>query len=71
MTHRVGTKGQVVIPKSIRDALDLRAGDEVEFVLGEKGVRVEPARANRRLRGLLAGYDLSATLEADRRTEPK
>ena len=71
MTHRIGAQGQVVIPKSIRDALDLRPGDEVEFELGDGGVRVEPARTHRRLRGLLAGYYLAGTLEADRRVEPR
>ena len=31
MPHLVGTKGQVVIPKEIRDALGIRPGQEVEF----------------------------------------
>lgn len=35
---RVTSKGQVTIPKIVRDALDLRAGDELMF-------RVERSRA--------------------------
>jgi AbrB family looped-hinge helix DNA binding protein len=35
---RVTSKGQVTIPKSVRDALDLHVGDEVVF-------RVERSRA--------------------------
>jgi antitoxin PrlF len=35
---RVTSKGQVTIPKSVRDALDLREGDELMF-------RVERSRA--------------------------
>ena len=35
---RITSKGQVTIPKRVRDALDLRAGDEVLF-------RVERRRA--------------------------
>lgn len=31
MTHRVGPKGQVVIPKALRDGLGLSNGDEVVF----------------------------------------
>jgi bifunctional DNA-binding transcriptional regulator/antitoxin component of YhaV-PrlF toxin-antitoxin module len=29
MTGRIGTKGQIVIPKSIRDQANLHPGDEV------------------------------------------
>jgi antitoxin PrlF len=35
---RITSKGQVTIPKSVRDALDLQVGDEVVF-------RVERSRA--------------------------
>lgn len=71
MTYRIGPKGQVVIPKPIRDALDLQPGDEVEFQLEDGVARLEPARVRRRLGGLLAGHDLIGMLEADRRSEPK
>jgi antitoxin PrlF len=40
MTHRVGPKGQVVIPKAIRDELGIEPGDEVVFELDGKDVRV-------------------------------
>ncbi|WP_371878717.1 AbrB/MazE/SpoVT family DNA-binding domain-containing protein [Conexibacter sp. DBS9H8] len=33
MTVRVGEKGQVVIPKAIRDIAGLQPGDEVDFEL--------------------------------------
>ncbi len=71
MTYRLGPKGQVVIPKPIRDALELEPGDEVHFELEHGGVRLEPARIRRRLDGLLAGHDLIGMLEADRRSEPR
>jgi len=37
-TARLTSKGQVTIPKAVRDALDLHAGDEIVF-------RVERTRA--------------------------
>ena len=60
-----------MIPKPIREALDLHPGDEVDFELENGAVRLEPARVERRLRGLLAGHDLVGALEADRRAEPR
>jgi AbrB family looped-hinge helix DNA binding protein len=69
MTSRVGPKGQVVIPKRIRDQLGIVPGDDVDFALEEGAVRVEPVRFRPSLRGALAGVALTEALEADRRTE--
>ena len=33
----VTSKGQVTIPKEVRDRLRLRTGDQLDFVVGEKG----------------------------------
>ena len=38
---RIGPKGQVVIPKKIRDEKKLLPGDEVFVVLDEKGILIE------------------------------
>jgi len=38
---RVTTKGQVTIPKGIRDRLDIRPGSEVEFVERDNVVVLE------------------------------
>ena len=40
MTHKVGAKGQVVIPKEIRDQIGIHPGDEVVFEPDGKDVRV-------------------------------
>jgi AbrB family looped-hinge helix DNA binding protein len=68
MTYRVGPKGQVVIPKAMRDRLGIGPGGEVDFVLEDGAVRVEPVRERPSLRGRFAGLGLTAALEADRRS---
>lgn len=40
MTHRVGVKGQVVIPKAIREEIGIKPGDEVVFEPDGRDVRV-------------------------------
>lgn len=71
MTHKVGPKGQVVLPKHMRDALGLQPGDEVDFEMEDNAIRVEPVRRYAGLRGSLASKDLVAELERDRRAEPR
>lgn len=43
---RVTTKGQVTIPKEIRDRLGIGPGSEVEFLPTEDGVRVVAVNEN-------------------------
>jgi AbrB family looped-hinge helix DNA binding protein len=45
---KVTSKGQITIPKAIRDELGLLPGAEVEFIPDEGEVRVRRSRANRR-----------------------
>ena len=40
---RVQERGQVTIPKEIRERLDLKKGDLVTFVETEEGVMIKPA----------------------------
>lgn len=39
--NRITTKGQVTIPKAVRERLGLRPGDEIEFVEDNGGVRLK------------------------------
>src|ERR1039458_2560373 len=59
MTSRVGPKGQVVIPKEMRDRLGIVPGDEVDFALENNAVRIEPVHEMQSLRGRLAGLGKS------------
>ena len=69
MTSRVGPKGQVVLPKGVRDKLGIRPGDEV--VVEETGgeARVRRVETDKGLRGLLKRGDPIARLEAEHRRE--
>ncbi len=69
VTHRIGAKGQVVIPKELRERADLHPGTEVEFELD--GDRVVLARRidRSRLGGRFRGSGMAANLLADRARE--
>ena len=73
MTQRVGAKGQVVIPKEIRDELGLQPRAEVDFERDGGSVRILPTgqAATRGLRARYASSGLAAALLADRRREPR
>ncbi len=69
MTHRVGRKGQVVIPKAFRDAIRLEPGDEVTFSQEGSALRLERVVSPDALMGRLAGHRLVEALEKDRQAE--
>jgi AbrB family looped-hinge helix DNA binding protein len=48
MSTTVTSKGQVTIPKNLRDYLGLQAGDQVDFVFADDGsVRLQPTQSNK------------------------
>jgi len=69
MTHRVGRKGQVVIPKAYRKAIRLEPGDEVTFSQEDDAIRLERVVSPDTLMGSLAGHRLVDDLEKDRQKE--
>ena len=71
MTHKVGPKGQVVIPKRLREQLGLQPGDEVTFWLDGDHVVVDPVRSDRPLHGRFAGHDLTLMLERERAADDR
>ncbi|MCU0272377.1 MAG: AbrB/MazE/SpoVT family DNA-binding domain-containing protein [Acidimicrobiales bacterium] len=69
MTHRVGPKGQVVIPKELRDALGIEPGDEVSFWRDGDHVALRPTRHRPPLRGRFRGSPLTDELLAEREAD--
>ena len=74
---RVGEKGRLVIPASIREALDIKVGDEVELRIADNELRLSTlktriVRAQQRLRRFIKpGRSLSDELIAERREAAK
>jgi antitoxin PrlF len=54
-TSTITSKGQITLPKEVRDHLGVREGDRLDFIIASDGaVRVQPLFGSvRRLRGLL------------------
>ena len=69
MTHRVGPKGQVVIPKELRDELGIEPGDEVSFWRHDDHVAVRPAGRRPPLRGRFEGSSLVDELAREREAD--
>jgi antitoxin PrlF len=71
MTHRVGAKGQVVIPKELRDRVGIHPGTEVDFELENGHIVVKPIRRTSTLGGRFRGSNMAAKLLEDRAREPR
>jgi len=63
-------KGQITLPKSIRERLDVEAGDRIEFIESEQGFLVVSApRDIRSLRGIVGRLTKRVTIETMNRIE--
>jgi len=71
MTSKVGPKGQVVIPKPIRDNLGIRPGDRVVVDQDGRDVRISKAGTAEDLRGSLPPSEIDplAVLMDERRRD--
>lgn len=71
MTTRIGAKGQVVIPKAIRDQAKLHPGDEVEVAFTQEQIVIIARRNSQPLGGRFAQSGMAGRLLEDRRREPR
>ena len=61
LVSKVFANGSTTLPKPVRDALGIKAGDTVRYVISEKGVQVLRTRSVHELAGMLA-RDEQATI---------
>lgn len=70
MTQRMGAKGQVVIPKDMRERVGLGPGADVDFEPRDDGIVVRRADSRSSLRGRFSGSGMAGRLLEDRKREP-
>lgn len=65
MQATITSKGQITVPKAVRDRLHLNPGDKIEFLVDEDGtVRVIPVTASlRQLKGMVPKPDRVVSLD--------
>ena len=59
----ITSKGQTTLPKAVREALSVQAGDRVRYIIQDGEVRIVPVRPVSRLFGILRHDGPVATLE--------
>ena len=64
-TAKLTSKGQMTIPKAVRDSLRLKSGDEVEFVVQPEGAALMIPKTGRLadLKGFLSRPERALTVE--------
>jgi len=64
MNVTITSKGQVTIPKAIRNKLQLKTGDKLEFILHQNSVEIIPVGGSvRRLKGMVPKPDKAISLD--------
>ncbi len=59
----ITSKGQTTLPKAVREALSVRSGDRVRYIIGDGDVRIVPVRPLSQLFGILRRTGPAITLE--------
>ncbi|MCK5520659.1 MAG: AbrB/MazE/SpoVT family DNA-binding domain-containing protein [Candidatus Marinimicrobia bacterium] len=65
-TVTISPKFQIVIPKVIRENLDLHPGEKVQVILFNNRIEYIPVKTLSNMRGFLKGIDTNVERENDR-----
>jgi AbrB family looped-hinge helix DNA binding protein len=65
-TLTISPKFQVVIPKQIRESLNLHPGQRVQMILLDNRIELIPVRPIAEMKGFLTGLDTDVPREDDR-----
>ncbi len=65
-TVTVSPKFQVVIPRAIRESLNLYPGQKVQVIRYQDRIELIPLRPAKKMRGFLKGIDINIEREPDR-----
>jgi AbrB family looped-hinge helix DNA binding protein len=65
-TVTLSSKFQVVIPREVREAMELRPGTKIQVLWYENRIELIPLREPKSLRGFISGIDTEAPREEDR-----
>lgn len=67
VTAKITSKGQITIPKEIRNILDLHTGSVITFEKEENKIVIRPARTLKEFKGFLKGKGRRADFEEIRK----
>jgi AbrB family looped-hinge helix DNA binding protein len=62
----ISPKYQVVIPREVRQSMEIKPGSKVQVLLYENRIELIPMKNMRRMRGFLKGIDTTVERERDR-----
>jgi AbrB family looped-hinge helix DNA binding protein len=65
-TVTVSPKFQVVIPRKVRESLDIRPGQKLQVIRYEDRIELVPVRPARETRGFLKGIDTEVERDLNR-----
>jgi AbrB family looped-hinge helix DNA binding protein len=65
-TITLSSKFQIVIPKAVREALDIRPGQKLQVIGYSNRIELIPVRPIQEARGFLRDIDTTVEREADR-----